>query len=214
MQFAGTRTNTLAVVWWKQALAFYADVMPGATIYFFIFWRRFEYWRRHRTLSLAVVASTFGLLAVALLVAHDLTFAGKIDFPVAVEVVGWLLVIAASTLGTVADRQIGFRVRSFTPFFQREGHLRLITNGAYGVVRHPIYGAGIGFQVGTFLVTGFPSVMLATMVFGGGAVWFTKQEEMRLTTLLDDPTEYERYRASVPALIPRLVPRRMATRRT
>jgi len=35
-------------------------------------------------------------------------------------------------------------------------------------------------------------------------LWFTRQEEARLVALLDDPTEYDRYRARVPALLPRL----------
>jgi protein-S-isoprenylcysteine O-methyltransferase Ste14 len=37
-----------------------------------------------------------------------------------------------------------------------------------------------------------------------GALWFTQQEERRLVALLDDPDAYDRYRARVGALVPRL----------
>jgi len=58
--------------------------------------------------------------------------------------------------GTVADRQIG--LRSFMPFLDDDGRIQLKTTGAYGVVRHPIYASGIGFQLGVLLVTGFGPV--------------------------------------------------------
>jgi protein-S-isoprenylcysteine O-methyltransferase Ste14 len=117
---------------------------------------------------------------------------------------GWVIVVAASAVGTVADRQIGFRVRSFTPFFEEHGRLELRTSGAYGLVRHPIYAAAIAFQLGIFLVTGYPVVAVACVVLALGAQWFTRQEEARLVALLDDPTQYERYRERVPALLPRI----------
>ena len=46
-----------------------------------------------------------------------------------------------NVLGFAADRQIGIRVRLFTPFFDRHGRIELKTTGAYGIVRHPIYAA-------------------------------------------------------------------------
>ena len=104
--------------------------------------------------------------------------------------------------GWVADRQLGLRVRAFTPCFEEGGSLGLKTTGAYGVVRHPIYAAGLWYQVGVFLVTGVVAVAAAALVFGLGALWFTRQEEARLVRLLRDPAQYQRYRAAVPALLP------------
>lgn len=187
---------------WERTLAFIAILPIGATIYFFFFWKGFEFWRRHRVLTYGMMAATFvgvGVLADAL---EQWTFGGRISMPVWVQSVGWGTIAFATIFGWVADRQIGFRVRSFTPFFQRHGHIQLKTTGAYGTVRHPIYAAGLVFQFGIFLVTGYPSVLFAWAVFGFGAIWFTRQEERRLIELLDDPTEYERYRARVPALFP------------
>jgi protein-S-isoprenylcysteine O-methyltransferase Ste14 len=118
------------------------------------------------------------------------------------------LFAVATVFGTIADRQIGLRVRSFMPLFDEHGRIELKTTGAYSVVRHPIYAAGSGFQLGIFLVTGYPAVFVAWVVFTLGALWFTRQEEGRLMGLLDDPSEYDRYRQRVPALFPRIRPPR------
>src|SRR5689334_15385004 len=80
------------------------------------------------------------------------------------------LVVIANVLGMVADRQIGLRVRSFTPFFEAQGRIQLRTTGAYGIVRHPIYAAGVCFQVGVFLASGYWAVAASCVVFTLGAL--------------------------------------------
>lgn len=194
-------------MWWRDVLAFYVMLPAGATVYFFVFWNWFEYWRRRRLLTYALVGVTFTLLGGLIVVLRSWTYAGRLDMPVAALAVGWALIAVATVFGTIADRQIGVSVRTFTPFFEQQGHLELRTSGAYGVVRHPIYAAGSVFQAGGFLVTGYPAVLVSWVVFTGGALWFTAQEERRLVALLDDPQEYDRYRERVPALFPRWRPR-------
>jgi protein-S-isoprenylcysteine O-methyltransferase Ste14 len=147
---------------------------------------------------------SFGGLSIVIAVFDRWAFAGHFDPPLWTQALGWTVIPVASVFGTVADRQIGIRVRSFTPFFDKHGHLDLKTSGAYGIVRHPIYAAGIAFQLGAFLVTGYLMVVVAWVALTLGALWFTHQEEARLVALLDDPTEYDRYRERVPALFPRL----------
>jgi len=195
-------------MWWKSVLAFYAILPAAATVYFVVFWRWFDYWRYHRPLALLVVGIAFSGLGVVELVGRRWTFARELHPGAVVQGCGWGLIAVSSVLGTVADRQIGFRVRSFTPFFDAHGHLELKTTGAYGVVRHPIYAAGSAFQLGAFLVTGYPSVAIAWAIFTVGALWFTRQEEHRLVALLDEPAEYERYRQRVGALLPKIARRR------
>lgn len=186
------------------ALAVSAILPAGATFYFFVFWRWFPYWRRHQARIYGVAFGTFTILGVAVYRLRDAVLSDPIPFPTGVQVGGWALVVAACVLGLVADRQIGFRVRSFTPFFEPRGRIELKTTGAYGIVRHPIYAAGIYYQLGVFLATGYPAVLVACVALALGALWFTRQEERRLMELLDDPGEYERYRARVPALFPRI----------
>lgn len=185
-----------------RLLGLTAILPAAATCYFFVFWRWFDFWRRHRASTYCMIFGTFAALAAGAWWFGDFVFGYSLLLPVAARWVGFLLITVATAFGLVADRQIGFRVRSFTPFFEADGKLRLETRGAYGVVRHPIYAAGLGYQIGVFLVTGYASVLVATLTFGLGAIWFTRQEEQRLVRLLADPNEYERYRQRVPGLIP------------
>jgi protein-S-isoprenylcysteine O-methyltransferase Ste14 len=190
-------------VTWQRVLAF-AGILPiGPTIWFVLFWNFFGFWRKNRAFAYAVMASTFVAWAViAYVFEHWTWFGGRLDMPVWARGIGWSLIAVSAIFGWVADRQIGFRVRSFLPFFSQHGRIRLKTTGAYGIVRHPIYAAGRVFAFGVFLVTGYPSVLLAWAVWGLGSIWFSRQEERRLMTLLDDPLEYERYRRRVPGLFP------------
>lgn len=187
---------------WQRGLALYAVLIAAAAVWFLIFWTCFDFWKKRRTLTYFALGATFISYGVALAVFRDWILAGKLDPPSIVVVIGWAVMVIATVLGTVADRQIGFRVRSFTPFFEKRGHLALKTDGAYGVVRHPIYASGSAFQLGAFLVTGYPTVLVAWVIFTFGAMWFTSKEEERLVALLADPTEYDRYRERVPALLP------------
>ncbi len=193
---------------WTKALALGAIIPAGAALWFVLFWNLFEFWRRHRALTYAAMGTTVVSVVLAAHALEHLTwFGGPLVMPVWARTIGWALIAVSTVFGWIADRQIGVRVRSFAPFFDRLGRIELKTTGAYGVVRHPIYAAGRVFQFGVFLVTGYPSVLLAWAVFGFGAIWFTRQEERRLVTLLDDPASYDRYRARVPALFPFLRPR-------
>jgi protein-S-isoprenylcysteine O-methyltransferase Ste14 len=186
----------------SRALALSAVVTPGATLYFFVFWTWFDFWRKHRVATYTMMLASFVSVAAATVALRHRLLSVRIDMPVWVQACGWTAMGVATVFGFVADRQIGFRIRSFAPFFEPSAHIRLRTTGAYGVVRHPIYAAGRVFIFGTFLATGFPAALIGWVLFGLGAIWFTRQEEKRLITLLDDPSEYERYRKRVPALFP------------
>jgi protein-S-isoprenylcysteine O-methyltransferase Ste14 len=185
-----------------RGLSLFAIVPGCATFYFFVFWRWFEYWRKHRLLTYVFMLGTFWGTGVAAYLLRDFLLAPRISLPAWARGVGWALVATACVLGTVADRQIGIRVRSFAPFFDPHGKIVLETRWAYGVVRHPIYAAGIWFQLGAFLAGGHLAVAAACALLIAGATWFTRQEERRLVELLVDPGEYARYRARVPALFP------------
>jgi len=188
-------------------LALSAVIPAGAPLYFFLFWRWFDYWRKRPLRTYALMFGTligFGAGAVEL---RRFVLAPRVAMPFWIQAAGWILMALALVLGFVADRQIGIRVRSFMPFFEEHGRIELETTCAYGVVRHPIYAAGIYYQLGAFLVTGYVAVAAACAVFALGAMWFTRQEERRLLPLLDDPAAYQRYRERVPALFPFIRPR-------
>ena len=195
-----------------RVLAILATFPAGATPYFYCFWRWFDFWRRHVVLTFALMLGMIGGLTAAVVVLRARLFGPALDMPWPVQTIGWALIAITFVLAVVADRQLGIRVRSFMPFFEPHGRIELRTTGAYGVVRHPIYAAGIGYQLGTFLVTGYLAVAIAAVVLALGALWFTRQEERRLASLLADPADYDRYRARVPALLPRFLRRRDARR--
>ncbi len=185
-----------------------AAVFPAiATVWFAIFWTGFAFWRRHVVRTALAALIVIGGWLVAELVWIDELSRGRIAMPVVVQAVGWAIVAASFALSVVADRQIGLRVRSFLPYFEERGRIALVTSGAYGVVRHPIYASGIYFQLGAFLITGDPAIAIACVVLAAGAAWFTRQEERRLIALLADPSSYDRYRRDVPALFPRIIRR-------
>jgi protein-S-isoprenylcysteine O-methyltransferase Ste14 len=187
---------------WMRVLALSAILPAGATFYFFIFWRWFDFWRRHRVATYTLMFATLGVLAVAVYAERRFVFSHSVELSPWAHGAGWLLLALVNLLGFVADRQLGLYLRAFGPFFLEQGRITLRTTGAYGVVRHPIYAAGIGYQLAVFLVTGYLAVAVAGVVFALGALWFTRREEERLMQRLDDPAEYQRYRERVPALLP------------
>ena len=184
-----------------RTLALIAIVPAAATLYFAIFWSGFAYWRKHAVPTYTMMFAIIGGCIAGAVVERDALLAHAVAMPVVVQMIGAFVIAAACVLGTIADRQIGFRVRSFMPFFEDRGRIDLVTTGAYSVVRHPIYASGIYFQIGAFLVTGQVSIVAALLVLALGARWFTAQEERRLVELLKDPEAYARYRKRVPRLV-------------
>jgi protein-S-isoprenylcysteine O-methyltransferase Ste14 len=185
-------------------VAVLAIVPVAAVPYFYLFWTRIEFWRRHPIGAFAMIAGFLVGVGTAAIAWRAPLVSVGVEPPIAMAVCGWIVIVAASVFGTVADRQIGWYVRTFMPFFAERAKIDLKTSGAYGVVRHPIYASGIWFQIGAVLVSGSLAVAVACVVFALGARWFTRREERELVTLLRDPSEYERYRERVPALFPRL----------
>jgi hypothetical protein len=104
-------------------------ILPAAaTIYFFVFWRWFDHRRRHRVAAHAMMFGTFVVIGAATYLLRGVVFAIRVDVPMPVQVIGWVIVAIAMAVGFWADRQIGFRVRSFTPFFERGERIRLARN--------------------------------------------------------------------------------------
>ncbi|MBV8763033.1 MAG: hypothetical protein JO257_37450 [Deltaproteobacteria bacterium] len=188
-----------------------AALFPAiATPFFFVFWRWIDVWRRHRAAIAVILATVVGAWTALLIACRASLLAPAIAMPVALRGVGWVLAAASFVLSVVADRQLGLRVRAGLPLLEEGGRIRLRTGGAYAVVRHPIYAAGIYYQVAMFLVTGKLTIAVACAVMTVGALWFTRQEERRLAAAVDDAAAYAAYRSRVGRLVPR-VTRRAAT---
>ena len=104
----------------------------------------------------------------------------------------WINLAALRTLGkqwTVAAKLV-------------EGH-RLVTEGLYGVVRHPIYDANFMLLLATGLAfSRLCALLLAILLFWIGAAIRIRSEEKLLREAFGQ--EFEAYARRVPALFPRL----------
>jgi len=184
-----------------QLFAMTGIAQAAATIFFAAFWLGFAFWRRHRVAAYAMIVGTLVGFSAIIWWQRAWAMQWRADVPAWAQAIGVVVLAIAFAFGWVADRELGFHIRSFAPFFDGE-RIELRTTGAYAVVRHPIYASGIAWQVGVLLVTGYAAVGAALVGFGLGAWWFTRQEERRLIAVLADPAAYDRYRARVPALVP------------
>jgi protein-S-isoprenylcysteine O-methyltransferase Ste14 len=91
----------------------------------------------------------------------------------------------------------------------KQGH-ELIRSGPYGVVRHPIYTGLLLGVVGTAITSGTVRAVLGLIVISAALIVKLRKEERLMRASF--PAEYERYRETVPALIPFTKLRRSAPR--
>jgi protein-S-isoprenylcysteine O-methyltransferase Ste14 len=102
----------------------------------------------------------------------------------------WLTMAAVGTLG----KEWSYEARLV------EGH-RLVTQGPYAVVRHPIYSAMLGKLVATALVISHWIGLVAGVVFFAiGTSIRVREEEKLLRSQFG--AEYEAYARRVPAILP------------
>lgn len=104
----------------------------------------------------------------------------------------WLTISAVRVLG----RQWSFQARLV------EGH-RLVTEGPYGFVRHPIYTGMLGMLAATCLAVGHWIALAPALIFyGAGTVIRVRSEERLLRQAFG--REFEEYARRVPAVVPGL----------
>lgn len=130
-------------------------------------------------------------LALFVVFAVAMALFGDSDPPVALRVVGGSLVLGAVLLGASATMVLG---RSLTPLPQPRPGARFVTRGAYGLVRHPIYGAVVVGLVGLGIWDANPVAVLVGVAMAGFFRLKSAHEEANL--VLAYP-EYEDYRRRV-----------------
>lgn len=171
----------------------------------------FFVWRRIRLPSRASRRAPgawigLGLQGLGFAVAFVQTSSGPFAWPaglgVALEggvaIVAAVLVIASTWFSLTAAARLG-RQWTFSAQIQR-GH-RLIVDGPYGVVRHPIYLGMLGMLWATGLALGGPLLIGAgTILYLVGSAMRTRVEDRLLAETFGP--EFDAYRRAVPALIP------------
>ena len=126
------------------------------------------------------------LLQVALMAAVLGAGAVPPRLPDSLRLAGVPLIAAGAAIAIASARALG---RALTPFPRPRPGGRLVTSGPYGVVRHPIYAAGLLCFAGYALVTSLPA-LAATVALG--AAWYGKAAvEERL--LAERHPEYQAY---------------------
>ena len=145
-------------------------------------------WRPRWPVALGFVAA---IAVGAALLEH---FTGRLPFRG-----GLALVVAGVVLNVRARRALG---PHWTGTVEVRARHALVVRGPYARVRHPIYLSGLLLATGSFLA--HPSAATACIAGGltVGLLLKTWLEERTLRDALG--TEYARYAARVPALLPRL----------
>lgn len=104
----------------------------------------------------------------------------------------WLVIAAVRALG----KQFAVAARVIT------GHV-LITNGPFGVVRHPIYTGLLGMLLSTAIAfSTWPGLILSIALYLAGTTMRIRKEERLLRETFGK--EFQDYAEEVPALVPGL----------
>jgi protein-S-isoprenylcysteine O-methyltransferase Ste14 len=148
-------------------------------------------WRPPLGLRLALLAGT---LAGALFLERE---AGRLPFRPGLAVIGLGLVATAVVLHARARRALGPLWSNAVAVRARH---RVVEEGPYAVVRHPLYLALLLLAAGTVLVHTSLATGCLMVGIGAGIVLKIRIEERALRAALPD---YEPYAARVPALLPR-----------
>jgi protein-S-isoprenylcysteine O-methyltransferase Ste14 len=136
------------------------------------------------------------LIALHLLPALPTPASFGIVWPRAMQLLGWSTFALGLLLATQAVFNLG---PSLTPLPQPMAGAALITSGAYGRCRHPLYQALLLCSLGSVLALGsllHLALLLALAVLLSGKA---AREEQSLVQI---HANYSAYRASTPAIIP------------
>ncbi len=121
---------------------------------------------------------------------------GKVEFPLWLRALGGLIIIAAGAVIIMGALALG---RNLTPFPRPIPGGHLITHGIYGIVRHPLYMAGIFATLGWgLLAANLIDIGLVAVVF----LFFDLKSRREEEWLMEVYPEYANYRRRVKKLIP------------
>ena len=187
----------------------YPYAIPFWAIFVWAFWPEFGILRRARTSVRAGESLDAGSCRVimlgmqmACLVAFPLAWVQALRFPkrwdVAVFASGLALLAGGSLLRRHCWRMLG---ASFTGDVQARADQRIVGEGAYRLLRHPSYTAGILMNAGIAVALGsWASAVLLTVVSFAVYGYRIKVEERALSSIVGEP--YREFMRTRKRLIP------------
>jgi protein-S-isoprenylcysteine O-methyltransferase Ste14 len=139
---------------------------------------------------------------ISWVIAFGLAFTPVLRMPAAFQpialIIGTAMVIAASLLRRHCFRQLG---TSFTGDVRAAPDQRIVTTGAYSILRHPSYTAGILMNVGMGVALGNWGSIVVTLVAGFAVYAYRiSVEERALTAAIGEP--YREFARTRRRLIP------------
>ena len=139
---------------------------------------------------------------------HRLFLLGhKIGLPVAFAAVGWMLMIAGALLQIRTGTLLSLKGLAGMPEIIEKVQGRLVTEGAFSVVRHPTYLSHTLLFAGVFLATGITAAGFLTLLdFALINAIIIPLEERELEGRFGEA--YLEYKKRVPRFFPRHLPRK------
>lgn len=178
--------------------------LPPAVLFWLLIHPFARFWRSLGPRPTYLVAGVlFGLLAVALFLARSTLMGPDLGTNWSLFLVGCILYFISAWISIITRRQLDNRTFSGVPEISpEESKGVLLKEGIYGVVRHPRYVAVIIGIAGFTMVVNYLGLYL--VYFGSIAALFLVVifEERELAERFG--SEYEEYRARVPAFFPRM----------
>jgi protein-S-isoprenylcysteine O-methyltransferase len=182
---------------WPYALLFWS-------VYVFAFWPEFGIVRRARRAQTAADGKSLQVIllvqSVGLFLAYPLAWIVPLQFTHRVPALyaGLALLVAASLLRRHCFRMLG---SSFTGDVRVSAGQEVVDRGAYRLLRHPAYTAGILMNVAIGIALGsWASAALAAVTSTASYLYRIAVEERALATVIGEP--YRQFMRSRKRLIP------------
>lgn len=154
--------------------------------------------RRERGRSLTRVLFSVGLLLIIPIAVYDRTHGPAAIRSVVWSALGLTLCLIAAPVGIMAVRALG---RFYVPDPETLPDQKLVTNGVYRYVRHPMYTALLLWMLGFPLVIRSLWGLALGILLIGPALWLRiREEEAMLLQAFGD--EYRAYQAQTWRLVP------------
>lgn len=113
----------------------------------------------------------------------------------AIQLLGWLLIIAGSIPVILGHFELGWRTHM--PSVRDT----LVRHGLYARVRHPIYAGGLAVVTGVALLRPTSALALSCVL---ASIWLFVQARLEEIDLLQRLPAYREYMKQVPGFVPRL----------